>query len=162
VGVQGEVRVRAPGLFSGYYKQPPGTGLDAAGFFCTGDLGCIDAGGVFHFAGRSKDLLRVKGINVSPAEVETVLGGHPAVDSAYVVGLPPDGLDQVLVALIVTRGDALLREGELRAHAAQDLSHYKRPTHYIQLRRDEVPLSATAKPQRAALATLATDRLRTV
>jgi len=159
-GVQGEVRVRAPGLFSGYYKQISGSGLDADGFFCTGDLGCVDAAGVFHFAGRSKDLLRVKGINVSPAEVESVLGGHPAVDSAYVVGLPPDGLEQELVALIVTRGNAPLHEGELRALAAQDLSHYKRPTHYIQLRRDQVPLSATAKPQRAALAALATGRLR--
>src|SRR5262249_1949455 len=88
--VAGEVRGRAPGLFSGYYKQPPGPGLDADGFFCTGDLGMIDADGTFHFSGRSKDLLRVKGINVSPVEVETILASHPAVDSVYVVGLPPD------------------------------------------------------------------------
>jgi fatty-acyl-CoA synthase len=157
-GVEGEVRVRGPGLFSGYYKQPPGTGLDAAGFFCTGDLGSIDADGVFHFSGRSKDLLRVKGINVSPAEVESVLGTHPDVDAAYVVGLPPDGLEQELVALVVTRGAAPLPERELRALAAQELSHYKRPTRYVHLRRDEVPLGGTAKPQRAALAALAVQR----
>ncbi len=157
-GVEGEVRVRAPGLFSGYYKQPPGAGLDAEGFFCTGDRGRIGADGTFHFSGRSKDLLRVKGINVSPAEVERVLGAHPAVDSAYVVGLPPEGLEQELVALVVTRGDAPWPEAELRALAAQELSHYKRPLRYVHIRHDEVPLSATSKPQYAALAALAARR----
>ena len=154
-GVTGEVRVRAPGLFSGYYKQAPGTGLDSAGFFRTGDLGRIDADGVFHFAGRDKDLLRVKGINVSPIEVETVLSAHPAVDAAYVVGLPPDGLEQELVALVVTRGDAALPEAALRALAAEQLSHYKRPARYVHVARAAVPLSVTSKPQRAALAALA-------
>ena len=158
-GVPGEVRVRGPGLFSGYYKQPPGTGLDADGYFCTGDLGRIDAGGVFHFSGRSKDLLRVKGINVSPVEVETVLGTHPAVDSVYVIGLPPDGLEQELVALVVTRADAALPEAELRALTGQQLSHYKRPAQYVHIRHGDVPLSGTSKPQRAALAALATRRL---
>jgi len=159
-GVEGEVRVRAPGLFSGYYKQPRGIGLDAAGFFCSGDVGRIDADGVFHFGGRSKDLLRVKGINVSPAEVEAVLGGHPDVDSAYVVGLPPDGLEQVLVAVIVTRSAAPLPEDALRALAARELSHYKRPERYIAIRSEDVPLSGTAKPRRDALAAIAASRLR--
>lgn len=153
--VSGDVRIRAPGLFSGYYKQPPGTGLDAAGFFASGDLGRIDAAGVFHFSGRSKDLLRVKGINVSPLEVEGVLAAHPAVDSVYVVGLPPDGLEQELVAVVVTRADAPLPEAALRSVAAKELSHYKRPARYVHLRHADVPLSGTAKPQRAALAELA-------
>jgi fatty-acyl-CoA synthase len=153
--VPGEVRVRAPGLFSGYYKEPPGTGLDADGFFRTGDRGRIDAAGVFHFSGRSKDLLRVKGINVSPVEVEGVLATHPAVDSVYVVGLPPEGLEQELVAVVVTRGDAPLPDAELRALAARELSHYKRPARYVHIRHADVPLSGTAKPQRAALAELA-------
>ena len=153
-GESGEVRIRAPGLFTGYYKQPPGTGLDAVGFFRSGDLGCIDAAGVFHFSGRSKDLLRVKGINVSPVEVESVLATHPAVDSVYVVGLPADGLEQELVAVVVTRADAPLPEDELRAVAAKELSHYKRPARYVHIGHADVPLSGTAKPQRAALADL--------
>jgi fatty-acyl-CoA synthase len=154
-GITGEVRVRAPGLFSGYHKQPPGTGLDAEGFLCTGDLGHVDAAGQFHFSGRSKDLLRVKGINVSPAEVEAVLASHPAVDAAYVVGLPPDGLEQEVVALVTTRGDLPLPEAELRALAIDALSHYKRPVRYVRLRQGEVPLSGTSKPVRARLAELA-------
>lgn len=158
-GVTGEVRVRAPGLFSGYHRQAPGTGLDADGFFCTGDRGYVAADGVFHFSGRSKDLLRVKGINVSPVEVETVLDSHPAVDAAYVVGLPPDGLEQELVALIIPRAGAAFPEAELRALAARELSHYKRPARYVPIGRDDVPVSGTSKPQRAALAALAADRL---
>jgi fatty-acyl-CoA synthase len=156
--VIGEIRVRTPGLFSGYYKQAAGTGLDADGFFCTGDLGRIDADGQFHFSGRSKDLLRVKGINVSPVEVEEVLATHPAVDSVYVVGLPADALEQQLVALVVTHAEAPLPEAELRTLAATQLSHYKRPARYVQIARDEVPLSGTSKPQRAALAALAARR----
>jgi len=159
-GTEGEVRVRCPGLFSGYYKQPRDTGLDAEGFFCTGDVGRIDADGVFHFGGRSKDLLRVKGINVSPAEVESVLGAHPDVDAAYVVGLPPDGLEQELVALIVTRRAVPLPEEDLRGLAARELSHYKRPERYLPIRSEDVPLSGTAKPRRDALAALARTRLR--
>lgn len=158
-GETGEVRVRGPGLFSGYHKQPPGTGLDGDGFLRTGDLGRLEADGGFRFTGRSKDLLRVKGINVSPAEVEAVLSAHPAVEAAHVVGLPAGGLEQEVVALIVTRGHQPLPEASLRGHAAAALSSYKRPSRYLRIDRDAVPLGGTAKPQRAALAALAAARL---
>jgi len=154
-GQEGEIRVRGPGLFSGYYKQPPRTGLDADGFFITGDRGRIDTDGVFHFVGRSKDLLRVKGINVSPLEVEAVLAAHADVEAAYVVGLPPDALDQTVVALIVAKPACQPTEAALRALADTALSHYKRPQRYVFIARGDVPLGGTAKPQRAALAELA-------
>jgi fatty-acyl-CoA synthase len=157
-GEAGEIRVRGPGLFRGYHKQPQGSGLDAGGWFCTGDLGRIDAAGVFHFAGRSKDLLRVKGINVSPLEVEAVLAAHPDVEAAYVVGIPDAGLDQQVVACIVPRA-AQPAEGELRELAARALSSYKRPASYLILSRDDVPLGGTSKPQRRTLAELAIRRL---
>ncbi len=158
-GEIGEIRVRCPGLFSGYYKQPPATGLDDAGYFRTGDLGCIGPHGGFNFTGRSKDLLRVKGINVSPAEVEAVLMTHPAVEAAHVVGLPVDALEQDVVAFIVTRADEPLPDESLRAHAAAALSPYKRPSRYLRIGREEVPLGGTSKPQRAALAALAATRV---
>jgi acyl-CoA synthetase (AMP-forming)/AMP-acid ligase II len=159
VGEVGEIRLRGPGLFSGYYRQPPGTGLDAEGLFCTGDLGRINAAGTFEFVGRDKDLLRIKGVNVSPLEVETVLTAHPEVEAVYVVGVPPDGLDQQLVALVVLRARAADDvEAGLRALAADALSHYKRPERYVFIKRGEVALSATEKPQRAALAQLAARR----
>ena len=158
--VEGDICVRGPGLFSGYHGEAPGSSLDAEGFFRTGDHGRIDAAGVFHFSGRSKDLLRVKGINVSPVEVETVLGTHPAIDAAYVVGLPIDSLEQEIVALIVPRTGTALPEAELRAFVRRELSHYKCPTRYVRISRDDVPLSATSKPQRGVLAALAVDRLK--
>ena len=158
-GEVGEVRVCGPGLFSGYYKQAPGTSLDDAGFFMTGDLGAIDAAGTFHFVGRSKELLRVKGINVSPAEVESVLAAHPAVEAAYVVGIPPDAMEQQLVALIVAKPGVPPTPEALHTHAASALSHYKRPGNYFFINRGDVVLSATSKPQRAALVELVMRRL---
>ena len=156
----GEILVRSPGMFSGYYKQAPGSGLDADGFFMTGDLGRIDASGTFHFIGRSKDLLRVKGINVAPVEVEAVLSAHPAVEAVYVVGVPPDGVEQQVVALVVPKSGARVDESELRSIVDDALSHYKRPAHYFFITRADVPLSGTSKPQRPALAELAAQRLR--
>ena len=156
----GEILVRGPGMFSGYYKQAPGSGLTADGFFCTGDLGRCDANGSVHFIGRSKDLLRVKGINVSPLEVEAVLNAHAAVEAAYVIGLPPGGLEQRVVALIVPKPGATVNDAELHRLAADELSHYKRPERYLIIERRDVPLSGTSKPQRAALAELAAQRLR--
>jgi fatty-acyl-CoA synthase len=153
----GEVLVRGPGLFRGYYKEAPGTGMDN-GWFQTGDLGRIDAGGAFHFAGRSKDLLRVKGINVSPVEVESVLASHPDVEAAFVVGLPASALDQQIVALIVWK-TANPDNAALRALCEGRLSSYKRPAHYLPIARRDVPLGSTSKPQRAELAALATRRL---
>jgi acyl-CoA synthetase (AMP-forming)/AMP-acid ligase II len=159
-GENGAIRVRGPGLFSGYHKEPAGTGFDVDGWFVTGDLGAIDAGGTFHFAGRTKDLLRVKGINVSPIEVEQILGAHPGVQAAYVVGLPADGLEQKVVALIVTADDEVgnLREA-LKEIAAEQLSHYKRPDAYLFLKLDEVPFGPTSKPQKDRLAAIAAERL---
>jgi len=155
----GEVLVRSPGMFSGYYKQASGTGLDADGFFVTGDLGCMDACGTFHFIGRSKDLLRVKGINVSPMEVEAALSTHPAVEAVYVVGVPPDGLEQRVVALVVPKPGADVVESELRAVVNNALSVYKRPEYYLLIQRADVSLSGTSKPHRRALAELAAERL---
>jgi fatty-acyl-CoA synthase len=151
----GEIRLKGPGLFSGYYGEAAGTGLDAEGFFMTGDLGRIDASLGLLFSGRSKDLLRVKGINVSPLEVEAVLQTHGSIESAFVVGVPFDGLEQTVVALLVGKPMATLLVSEVTDLAAEMLSHYKRPQHYFVISRDQVPLGGTAKPQRRALAELA-------
>lgn len=156
-GESGEIHVRGPGLYAGYHKEPRQKGLTADGWFATGDLGSLDAAGTFRFAGRSKDLLRVKGINVSPVEVEEVLSAHRDVEAVYVVGLPPDSLDQEVVALIIPR--AVPPEvDELRELARMNLSSYKRPRDYLFIGRSDVVLGATSKPQRDALAKLATGR----
>jgi fatty-acyl-CoA synthase len=151
----GEICVRGPGLFSGYHREPPATGLDSTGYFLTGDLGRIDESGGLQFSGRSKDLLRVKGINVSPLEVEAVLQSHAGIENAYVVGIPFDGLDQTVVALLVKKPTATVSASEVTDLASEMLSHYKRPRHYLFISRGEVPLGGTSKPQRRALSELA-------
>lgn len=159
-GATGAIQVRGPGMYLHYYKEPAGTGKTVDGWFDTGDIGCIDNSGRFCFSGRSKDLLRVKGINVSPVEVETVLAAHPGVEAAFVVGLPPDGLDQRVVALIVAvPGEAAATGESLSGWAAERLSHYKRPEAFVWIDRAEVPLGATSKPQRDVLAGIAATRL---
>ncbi|GIW41921.1 MAG: AMP-binding protein [Candidatus Binatia bacterium] len=158
-GETGEVRVRGPGLFSRYLGRKPASGLDAEGFFVTGDLGRFDEDGFFEFVGRTKDLLRVKGVNVSPAEVEFVLGRHPSVEAVHVVGLPPGAAEQEIVALVVVRPGARATEKELREHAERTLSSYKRPSHYLFVERGEIPLSSTSKPRRDGLERLAASRL---
>jgi fatty-acyl-CoA synthase len=159
-GTPGAIQVRGPGMYLGYYREPPGTGRTADGWFDTGDIGSLESTGRFCFSGRSKDLLRVKGINVSPVEVEAVLTAHPGVEAAFVVGLPPEGLDQRVVALVVAApGDAAPTVESLAGWAAERLSHYKRPEAYVWIERGEVPLGATSKPQRDALADIAAARL---
>jgi acyl-CoA synthetase (AMP-forming)/AMP-acid ligase II len=158
-GDVGEILVRGPGLFSGYYKEPPETGLDAGGFFQTGDLGSMGADGFLRFVGRCKDLLRVKGINVSPLEVETVLQRHPGVEAIYAVGLPEGAEEQEVVALVIAKPGMQPSEEDLRSLAEVTLSYYKRPGCYLFVLRDEIPLGGTAKPQRRALAQLALERL---
>jgi len=100
----------------------------------------------------------VKGINVSPVEVEGVLAEHPSVEAAYVVGIPPDALEQQLVALIVAKPGESPTAEVLHAHATRALSHYKRPEEYLFIDRRDVALSATSKPQRSDLAALAMRR----
>jgi fatty-acyl-CoA synthase len=157
-GESGEVLVRGAGMFSGYYGEAPAAALNPDGWFATGDLGRLDAAGRFHFTGRKKDLLRVKGINVSPVEVENVLAAQPDVEAVYVVGLPADAVEQCLVALVVSAPGRQATTAELQAVATERLSHYKRPEEYIFIDRTEVPFSGTSKPQRHALAALAAGR----
>ena len=85
-GEVGEVQIRGPHVFKGYWQMPEKTAAELRedGFFITGDLGQIDADGYVSIVGRNKDLIIVSGFNVFPAEVEEVLRMHPAVAEAGV------------------------------------------------------------------------------
>ncbi|GIW42971.1 MAG: malonyl-CoA synthase [Candidatus Binatia bacterium] len=157
-GQTGEIVVRGPGLFQGYEGDHPRPYLDTQGFFWTGDLGFFDERGELRFVGRKKELLRCKGINVSPLEVESILAEHPSVEAAFVVGLPPDGFDQRLVALVVSR-DGVNYEAAWRQWCREKLSAYKCPSDFVLVQRHEIPFGPTSKPQRRELAALAAARL---
>ncbi|BBY82466.1 acyl-CoA synthetase [Mycolicibacterium pulveris] len=122
----GRLQVRGPTLFDGYLNRPDATAeaFDADGWYRTGDVAVIDAGGMHRIVGReSVDLIKTGGFRVGAAEIETALLGHPGVREAAVVGVPDDDLGQRIVAFVV--GDA--EPSALIEFVAQQLSVHKRP-----------------------------------
>ncbi len=112
-GTPGEIRVRGWSLMKGYYNMPEATAktIDAAGWLHTGDLGVADEQGRICFIDRLKDMLRVGGENVAPADVEGVLHAHPAVELAKVVGVPDPRLVEVVAAYVVRKAGATVDPG---------------------------------------------------
>jgi fatty-acyl-CoA synthase len=148
-GETGELCVRGPTLFSGYYKEPPGQAVDAEGYFHTGDLGWLDDEGALHFVGRAKDVIKVAGANVAAAEVEAVLSAHPAVGAAYVVGVPDPARGEHVAAFVVPK--AAVTEAELVAHCRAELASYKVPR-YLWLRAErDLPQKGSGKADKSAL-----------
>ena len=123
-GETGEIEVRGWNVMRGYYKNPEETAkvLTSDGWLRTGDLGVLDHDGRLRMVGRLKDVFRVGGENVAPAEVEEVLLAHPAVATAQVVGVPDARLGEVGAAFVTLKGgaqrdrggDRSVRQGALR------------------------------------------------
>ncbi len=131
-GETGEVVVGGePGvtLFDGYLDDPDTTARSfRGGWFRTGDLGHRDGDGRFYFDGRSSDVLKVAGENVSVVEVEAVLAAHPSVLEAAVIGEPDPMRDEVPVGFVVQQpGRPALDTAELAAWCADRLAKSKRP-----------------------------------
>ena len=157
-GSVGEILVRGY-VTVGYYKDPA---QDAQafheGWFRTGDLGLLDDDGFLHFRGRLKEMIKTGGINVSPAEVEAVLTEMPAVELAYVIGLPDPERDQRVAAVIVMRDGAVCPADALIAHCAERLAAYKVPRDIRFVGAGALPLTTTGKLQKSRLdAFFATD-----
>jgi fatty-acyl-CoA synthase len=119
------------------------------GYFRTGDLGFVDDEGGFHFVARDSDIIKRAGINVSPAEIESLLLTHPAVAQAAVVGAASGERGEVIVAFVVPQPAAEITVPELRAHCRAFASSYKVPDH-IEFRA-ALPVTETGKLSRRAL-----------
>src|SRR6266850_67892 len=152
-GEVGEILVRGR-LTPGYYKDPEknAAAFDADGFLVTGDLGFIGDDGYLRFRGRIKEMIKTSGINVAPLEVEEVLLGHPAVEQAYVVGLPDPRREEILAAVIVLRDGHDVLPDALRTFCKQALAAFKVPQEFRVLRRNELPVTDTGKVQKLRLA----------
>ena len=142
-GREGEILVRGPSVFAGYWERPESTAdsfID--GWFRTGDLGSVDHDGYLRILGRSKELIISGGFNVYPREVEEVLLGHPDVAEVAVVGTPSDEWGEVVTAFVVPAGDHPTTES-LLALAAEQLAPFKRPRaiHFV----DSLPRNALGK-----------------
>jgi acyl-CoA synthetase (AMP-forming)/AMP-acid ligase II len=122
----GEILVRGPQIMKGYLNLPEATAstVDSEGWLHTGDLGYADEDGHFYIVDRVKELIKYKGLQVAPAEIEAVLLSHPAVAEAAVVPSPDEDAGEVPKAFIVKRGD--LTAEEIMAFVAQHVAPYKK------------------------------------
>jgi acyl-CoA synthetase (AMP-forming)/AMP-acid ligase II len=128
-GGRGEVLVRGYSLLEGYHKDPEKTAqaIDPQGWFHTGDIGSLDEHGTIMFHGRYKDMLKVGGENVAAAEIEALLGRHPAVKLAQVVGIPDAKYAEVPAAFVELKPDAAVTEAELIAYCKREVAGFKVP-----------------------------------
>ena len=154
-GTEGELCVRGYGVMQGYYKKPEETAaaIDAEGWLHSGDVGTMREDGVIRFLGRYKDLLKVGGENVDPAEVEEFLLGHPAVDQAQVVGVPDSRLSEVACACVVLKPGQTVSNEDLAAFCRGRLASFKIPQYTVVM--DEFPMTASGKVQKFLLREMA-------
>jgi fatty-acyl-CoA synthase len=133
-GMQGEIQARGWSVMKGYYKMPEATAkaLGADGWLSTGDLGEMDAAGRLRMVGRLKDMFRVGGENVAPAEVEETLHGHPAVRMAQVVGVPDARLGEVPAAFVLLKEGQDCTPDELAAWCKAHCANFKVPR-YVEI-----------------------------
>lgn len=157
-GETGEIQIRGYPLTPGLHKVEREGYFAADGFYHTGDLGRVD-GKRIHFVGRTGDMIKTNGSNVSPAEVEMEMQLLPSVHSAYVVGLPDAERGQLVVAAVVPRDGATLDFEAIQQSLRQRLSSYKVPRVYVAITRDEVPMLPSNKVARRQIATMLAERL---
>jgi len=154
-GEEGELLVRGPQVFSGYWKKPEETavvfvpaaeGDDAGPWFRTGDIVTLDADGFFTVVDRLKELIITGGFNVAPSEVEDALRAYPDIQDVAVVGLPSEHSGEDVVAAVVLKPGRGLDEKAIRDFARDGLAAYKVPRRVIEV--DDLPKSLIGKVQR--------------
>src|SRR5438445_53116 len=145
----GELLIRGPQVMRGDLNNPEATAatLDADGWLHTGDIGHADEDGYFTIVDRAKELIKYKGLQVPPAELEAVLRSHPAVADAAVVPLPDEECGEVPKAFVVPRRD--ITAADLMAYVAERVAPYKkiRAVEFI----DAIPKSPSGKILRRML-----------
>jgi malonyl-CoA/methylmalonyl-CoA synthetase len=150
-GEIGEVQLRGPNVFKGYWKQPQKTAesFTADGWFRTGDLGFREPDGYLTLCGRSKDLIISGGLNIYPPEVERVLAEHPSVAACAVIGCPDREWGERVTAVVVLNQGEFVSAPDLTAFCRERLAPYKSPKSIIF--KDELPRNAMGKVQKAEL-----------
>jgi acyl-CoA synthetase (AMP-forming)/AMP-acid ligase II len=146
---QGELLVRGPQVMKGYLNRPEATAqmIDGDGWLRTGDIGYADSEGFFFIVDRAKELIKYKGFQVAPAELEAILLTHPCVADAAVIPLPDEEAGEIPKAFIVLK--AIATEQELMEYVSNQVARYKRirVIEFI----EQIPKSASGKILRRTL-----------
>ncbi|MGC1504127.1 MAG: malonyl-CoA synthase [Sulfitobacter sp.] len=150
-GEIGEIEVRGPNVFKGYWQMPEKTAeeLRENGFFITGDLGQMDADGYISIVGRNKDLIISGGYNIYPKEIELLLDDAENVLESAVIGVPHPDFGETVVGILVAKGGATLDLDTIRADICVSLARFKHPQRLIVL--PELPRNTMGKVQKKAL-----------
>jgi fatty-acyl-CoA synthase len=152
-GAVGEVWIKGPSVTPGYWRRDgEHAGAFVDGWFRTGDAAWRDEDGFYHLVDRFKDMYKSGGENVAPAEVERVLGAHPAVHDIAVIGVPDARWGEVGKAFVVLSVGATVTLDSLREYCAQRIARYKAPHHLVVV--DALPRNTTGKIVKARLAEL--------
>ena len=150
-GEIGEIEVRGPNVFQGYWQMPEKTAeeLRADGWFITGDLGQIDADGYLSIVGRNKDLIISGGYNVYPKEVELVLDAQDGVLESAVIGVPHPDFGEAVVGVIVVAPGHAPDLDVIERDIGTSLARFKQPRKLVL--RAELPRNTMGKVQKTAL-----------
>ena len=147
---RGELWIRGPQVMQGYLNNPEATAdtIDSDGWLHTGDVATADSEGYFQIVDRLKELIKYKGFQVPPAELEALLINHPAVADVAVIGVPDEECGELPKAFVVPAGDA--SDDELMEFVAERVSPQKRVRRIERV--DEIPKSPSGKILRRVLA----------
>lgn len=154
-GQPGEILVHGWNVMQGYFNKPEETAaaLDTDGWLSTGDLGQCDDAGRLTFLGRVKDIVRVGGENVSPADVENVLHRNPAIRQAAVVGIPDERLVEVTAAFVILNDGKTATADAIMQWSKGEMAGFKVPRHiWIVDGFETIGMTASAKIQKKQLA----------
>jgi acyl-CoA synthetase (AMP-forming)/AMP-acid ligase II len=148
-GEVGELQARSPSLMAGYLPDEANAEAFVDGWYRTGDIGWLEPEGWVHLTDRAKEMIKVKGFQVAPAELEAVLHGHPAVLDCAVFGVPDEAAGEVPVAAVQLDPDQAVTVEELQRLVADTLANYKQLREVVVV--DTIPRLPSGKVLRRVL-----------
>jgi fatty-acyl-CoA synthase len=159
-GEAGELLLKGPNLFSGYWGRPDATAeaFTEDGWFQTGDIGVRDPDGYFSIVDRKKDMFISGGENVYPAEIEAALASYAGLAEAAVLGMPDDRWGEVGLCAMVCENPPADLADRVRAHLSERLASYKIPRHFVVI--DALPRTGSGKVRKGDLRELVAGRLQ--
>jgi acyl-CoA synthetase (AMP-forming)/AMP-acid ligase II len=139
----GELWVRGANVMQGYYGRERSQCFDENGWYHTGDMMTVDADGDYYFKGRTGDIIRTSGAQVSPREVEGAISEATGGQTSIVIGLPDQERGHIVAAILV--GESQIDVEALRAVLAKKLSPYKVPRRFVTMAENQLPTKSSGK-----------------